>query len=142
MTRRTIHGKPSMATLAAAAMAASMFAAPAGAADDDVAAMGKERFMQYCAVCHGANAKGGGPVANVLNKAPSDLTMLAKANDGDFPFNDVYDMIDGRAMPGAHGTKEMPVWGGEWKQMSKLGAETEVRGRILEMIIYLRSIQQ
>ena len=31
---------------------------------------------------------------------------------------------------------------GEWKRMDAIGAETALRGRILEIIIYLRSIQQ
>lgn len=115
---------------------------PAFAADEDVVAMGKQRFMESCAVCHGAEGKGGGPFANVLNKAPSDLTMLSKANDGDFPWSRVYDMIDGREMPRAHGTAEMPIWGVEWRAKSTMGSETELRGRILEMIVYLRSIQQ
>lgn len=123
-------------------VASIAFSCTANAADDDVAKVGEQRFMDFCAVCHGADAKGGGPFAPMLNKAPTDLTMLAKANDGEFPFNQVYDMIDGRSMPGAHGTKDMPIWGGEWKRMDAIGAETALRGRILEIIIYLRSIQQ
>ncbi|MGR8920467.1 MAG: c-type cytochrome [Gammaproteobacteria bacterium] len=117
-------------------------AGPANAADPGVADVGKERYMDYCAVCHGPDATGGGPLANVLNKVPSNLTMLSKNNGGEFPFNTVYDMIDGRDMPVVHGTNEMPIWGGEWRQKSKLGSETELRGRILEIIVYLRSIQQ
>ncbi|MEQ8233332.1 MAG: hypothetical protein RLW61_10350 [Gammaproteobacteria bacterium] len=112
------------------------------AADDEVAAVGKTRFMDFCAVCHGADAKGGGPFVPMLKAAPPDLTVLSKNNGGDFPFNRVYDMIDGRSMPGAHGTEEMPIWGGEWKRINAIGAETALRGRILEIIIYLRSIQQ
>ncbi|MEQ8660154.1 MAG: c-type cytochrome [Gammaproteobacteria bacterium] len=123
-------------------LASVVLAGPALAADDDVAAVGKTRFMDFCAVCHGPDAKGGGPFAPMLNTSPPDLTMLASKNDGEFPFNAVYDMIDGRGMPGAHGTDEMPIWGGEWKRTDALGAETALRGRILEIIIYLRSIQQ
>ncbi len=111
-------------------------------ADQDVEAAGKARFMENCAVCHGADAKGGGPFTTLLKSAPSDLTMLSQGNGGEFPFNRVYDAIDGRAsVKGAHGSKDMPIWGGEWKG-SSVAAETAVRGQILEMIIYLRSIQQ
>lgn len=117
-------------------------AGPVHADDADVAAVGKERFASFCAACHGLDAKGDGPVAFVLKQKPVDLTVLAKNNGGSFPFNRVYDMIDGRDMTKAHGTREMPVWGGEWKDASRLGAETELRGRLLEIIIYLRSIQQ
>ena len=55
----------------------------------------------------------------------------------------MYDTIDGRDMPSAHGSREMPVWGANWKLDSPgFGSDTLLRGRILEMIVYLRSIQQ
>lgn len=111
-------------------------------ADENVEAAGKARFMENCAVCHGADAKGGGPFTPLLKSAPNDLTKLSQGAGGEFPFNRVYDAIDGRAsVKGAHGSKDMPIWGGEWKG-SSVAAETAVRGQILEMIIYLRSIQQ
>jgi mono/diheme cytochrome c family protein len=119
-----------------------LLALPLLAADQSVEDLGKARYMDYCAVCHGADGKGGGVFKAMLNKAPVDLTLLAKNNGGEFPFGRVYDTIDGRNMPGAHGTVEMPIWGGTWRTDTALGAETELRGRILEMIIYLRSIQQ
>ncbi len=112
------------------------------AAEDSVEAAGKARFMESCAVCHGPQAVGDGPYAALLNKKPANLTLLAKNNGGTFPFNVVYDSIDGRGPSGAHGTKDMPVWGSNWKGANAQGAETAVRGRILEMIIYLRSIQK
>jgi len=112
---------------------------------DGTIAAGKTRFMNNCAVCHGPDAKGRGIVAGHLNKAPTDLTQLTKSNDGKFPFMRVYETIDGREHIGAHGNREMPVWGAEFK----LGAPTAggmsesiVRGKILELIIYLESIQE
>ncbi|MGR8950092.1 MAG: c-type cytochrome [Gammaproteobacteria bacterium] len=112
------------------------------AADMGVEEAGKARFMDYCAVCHGANAEGGGPFANMLKKQPSDLTMLSKSNGGTFPFDRVFESIDGRGtVGGAHGSQEMPIWGAEWEG-SSVAAQTALRGRMLEMIIYLRSIQK
>jgi len=125
-----------------AALVLALVSGAAMAADEDVAEAGKARFMEFCAVCHGADAKGGGPFKPMLTKAPLDLTVLAKNNGGVFPFDRVYDMVDGRTMPGAHGTQEMPIWGATWRTDSGVGAETEIRGRVLELIIYLRSIQQ
>ena len=46
------------------------------------AASGKEMFTQYCASCHGKEAKGDGPASAALNTPPPDLTRLAKKNDG------------------------------------------------------------
>ena len=112
------------------------------AADAGVEEAGKGRFMDYCAVCHGGDGKGGGPFATMLKKQPSDLTMLSKNNDGTFPFDRVFETIDGRGnVGGAHGSAEMPIWGADWEGTS-VAAQTALRGRILEMIIYLRSIQQ
>ncbi len=111
-------------------------------ADEGVEAAGKIRFNESCAVCHGLDARGKGPFAKMLTTQPPDLTVLSKNNGGTFPFDRVFDSIDGRDMiSGAHGSKEMPIWGGEWKG-SSVAPETVLRGRILEMIIYLRSIQQ
>ncbi len=110
-------------------------------ADDAVEKSGQARFAQYCAVCHGPGAKGDGPFANLMTTKPADLTMLAKNNGGEFPFGRVYDTIDGRNMLAAHGTRDMPIWGREMKD-DGLGSETDLRGRLVETIVYLRSIQQ
>jgi mono/diheme cytochrome c family protein len=119
---------------------AAMAAMSAQAADDKVAASGKERFNQYCAVCHGSSAKGDGPFAPLMTTKPTDLTMLAKNNNGEFPFGKVYETIDGRSMLTAHGTTDMPMWGQELKDKG-LASETELRGRLVETVIYLQSIQ-
>lgn len=126
-------------TLAAAGILA--LAGHAYAADDAVEKSGQARFNQYCAVCHGADAKGGGPFANLMTKRPADLTVLAKNNGGEFPFGRVYDTIDGRNLLAAHGTSDMPIWGREMKDAG-LGGETDLRGRLVETIVYLRSVQQ
>lgn len=128
--------------LGIAVTASALLFATGAAADEGVEAAGKKRFMDYCGVCHGADAKGSGPFAKMLTKQPSDLTVLSKNNGGTFPFDRVFETIDGRdTVGGAHGTKEMPIWGGEWKG-SSVAAETALRGQILEMIIFLRSVQQ
>jgi mono/diheme cytochrome c family protein len=108
---------------------------------------GREHYEAKCAVCHGADGKGDGPVADMLTKRPSDLTQLSKNNGGAFPFWTAYEIIDGRRDVGAHGTREMPVWGKQFYQQNRGGTpgistETIVRGQIMELLIYLRSIQQ
>jgi mono/diheme cytochrome c family protein len=109
-------------------------------ADEAVEKSGKIRFEQYCSVCHGVSAKGDGPFAALLTKPPADLTTLAKRNSGEFPFGRAYDTIDGRNMLTAHGSRDMPIWGKEMKEAG-LGGETGLRGRLVETLIYLRSIQ-
>lgn len=109
---------------------------------DAGAAEGWETFLDYCAVCHGLDAQGNGPLASELTKQPPDLTRLAQRNGGEFPFWRVYATIDGRELIGAHGTREMPMWGFFWKyEEPDSPSDTYTRGRILELMIYLRSIQ-
>ena len=38
---------------------------------------GPELYQAYCAVCHGQDAKGNGPMSKALKTAPPDLTHLA-----------------------------------------------------------------
>src|SRR3972149_9167430 len=46
---------------------------------------GRTLFMAYCATCHGADARGNGPVAPALKTQPPDLTLISKRNNGKFP---------------------------------------------------------
>jgi mono/diheme cytochrome c family protein len=70
---------------------------------------GEIEFLSSCAPCHGAEGKGNGPMSAALKATPPDLTVLAKNNGGVFPFSNVYEVIDGRKVVAAHGTREMPV---------------------------------
>jgi mono/diheme cytochrome c family protein len=75
------------------------------------AAGGKIIFAKICASCHGTDARGGGPVAESLKTPPSDLTEIAARREGVFEADEVAAIIDGRRAIGAHGPREMPVWG-------------------------------
>jgi mono/diheme cytochrome c family protein len=120
--------------------------APAGAEttpEQEVVAGGKPVFEQYCATCHGRDAKGGGPASNLLTVKPPDLTMIAQKNNGTFPFWRMYKVIDGREEVKAHGTRDMPIWGAEFQMQaaSSPTVQSQVRGRIMELVHYLQSIQ-
>ena len=118
-------------------------AATSGVAQEDV---GRAEYMSACAGCHGEGATGDGPLAQVLNVAPPDLTNLATTvGNEEFPFQYVVWMIDGRNIIRAHGS-EMPVWGDRFQATSSSErgetAEMVARGRILSLVYYLESIQQ
>lgn len=133
------------AAIAAAAGMSLGLGAIAQADEDATIAAGKARFMENCASCHGEDAKGYGERASKLADVPSNLTILSKSNGGKFPFKLVYDTIDGRQHIGAHGSRDMPVWGAEYRLgVPTAGgmAESVVRGKILELIVYLESIQE
>lgn len=101
---------------------------------------GLEMYTSYCAVCHGKDAKGGGPAADALKVPPSDLTMLAKKNGGTFPTAHVSAVIRGEAALNAHGSKDMPVWGPVFWKMSG-GHESEVMLRVTNLTKYIESLQ-
>lgn len=122
-------------------LAMLLLAAGAASAGGSIESVGKARYLEDCAFCHGDGGKGNGPFAILLKRDPPDLTALAKANGGHFPFEKVYESIDGRSRPLAHGGDEMPIWGQEWRAQGGVRSETELHGRVLEVMMYLRAIQ-
>ena len=110
-------------------------------AKDTSPASGEQMFTNYCASCHGKDAKGNGPAASALNKAPADLTTLSKRNGGKYPDMKVTSVLRGEASVAAHGTQEMPVWGPVFWHMSQ-GHPSEVQQRIANLNKHLKSIQQ
>jgi mono/diheme cytochrome c family protein len=104
------------------------------------AASGQEMYVSYCAACHGRDGKGSGPAAKALKVPPSDLTVLARSNQGKFPDAHVYQVIKGDAMTPAHGSKDMPVWGPVFRALSK-GDQATVQLRITNLTNYVESLQ-
>ena len=101
---------------------------------------GKEMFNSYCAVCHGKDAKGGGPAASAMKTPPIDLTILAKNNGGKYPASHVAAVIRGQAMTASHGSQDMPVWGPLFSSISQ-GHEAQVQQRITNLVAYIETLQ-
>jgi mono/diheme cytochrome c family protein len=101
---------------------------------------GKEMYTNYCAVCHGTDGKGGGPAASALKVPPTDLTLLSKNNGGKYPALKVTSAIRGEAALPAHGSKEMPVWGALFFNMSG-GHQSEVQQRVTNLTQYIETLQ-
>jgi hypothetical protein len=74
-----------------------------------------------------------------------DLAGMAKRNGGVFPMLDVIRAIDGRAVVRGHGSP-MPVFGDRFRADVSgdaiMDAEAIARGRVLELALYLQSIQE
>jgi mono/diheme cytochrome c family protein len=102
---------------------------------------GSAIYRSYCAVCHGPDAKGNGPLAENLRVLPPDLTLLAKRNGGSYPDEKVYRIIDGRNPVKGHGGPEMPVWGDAFKGLHEGYSEAKVKEKIGALVEYLKSIQ-
>jgi mono/diheme cytochrome c family protein len=115
--------------------------------------IGKTEYLRSCAVCHGTDGRGNGPLVVWLKKPAADLTQIQKNNVGVFPFDKVYQVIDGREAVEAHGPRDMPVWGDQYssealESLREFGTytpkdfESFVRGRIIALIGYIYSLQQ
>ena len=143
---------PNSRKAAMATIFALMFGLPlaaAAAADGKNIDVGKFEYEGSCAVCHGTTGKGGGPMASQMKSRMPDLTVLAKNNNGVFPFDRVYQIIDGRQAVGAHGSREMPVWGRAFRMQSSVffdsriphDSESSARSRMLALTEYIYRLQ-
>jgi mono/diheme cytochrome c family protein len=111
---------------------------------EEIAVVGKKEFLNYCASCHGSDAKGKGPVADWLKRKPANLTQLEKQNNGTFPYDRVYKVFDGSYAVEQHGTSEMPVWGYEFIVEEKAAEDRRavVKKKVLDIILYIQSLQE
>jgi mono/diheme cytochrome c family protein len=105
------------------------------------AASGQEMYHSYCAVCHGTDGKGVGPAASALKVPPTDLSTLSEKNGGKFPALHISSILRGEAETPAHGSKDMPVWGPLFRNLSQ-GHDAEVQQRISNLNQYIESIQK
>ncbi|HEY3837692.1 MAG TPA: cytochrome c [Bryobacteraceae bacterium] len=102
---------------------------------------GPDMFKQYCASCHGADAKGHGPATVALKVPPPDLTLLSKNNHGKFPELPVYSAIWGDNVK-AHGSSDMPVWGVLFHQMANNSTDNMQEAvRTSVLCRYIQSLQ-
>ena len=102
---------------------------------------GSAVFRTYCASCHGADAKGEGPLAGNLRIAPADLTRIARRNHGKFDAARVHRAIDGRDPREFHGGSDMPVWGDAFRNVDTSFDEAAAQERIRAVVDHLKTIQ-
>lgn len=140
--------KPRQFGLAASGLVLAGAASLALAQQVDV---GKREYEAACVTCHGPGGAGNGPMAGYLTGRLPDLSTLAKRNNGVFPFERVYDTIEGTGAVKGHGSREMPVWGPRYSEKAvehymdfprPYDTAAFVRGRILALTEYVYRLQQ
>jgi mono/diheme cytochrome c family protein len=118
---------------------------------EDQVKIGAVDYQNFCAACHGTDARGNGPVAIELKTTPPSLRQLAARRSGVFDVNEIVKIIDGRDMPRAHGTPEMPIWGSLFRYVAEASGilssdiedtEKDARRHILAVAKYLETIQE
>ncbi len=106
---------------------------------------GRALFMENCAICHGENARGDGPMARAMTKAPTDLTLIKLRNGDSFPRARVMSTIDGYARTGPS-APDMPEFGALLEgdlvpYDSGDGKPTPTPRKLVALAEYLESIQ-
>jgi mono/diheme cytochrome c family protein len=101
---------------------------------------GLQLYKRYCAVCHGNDLKGNGPVSPEFKNPPSDLTTLAQRHEGKFPDEYVQDVLLNGVKKPAHGDTEMPIWGPLFASIPGTDSAL-VSIRIVNLTNYIKSVQ-
>jgi mono/diheme cytochrome c family protein len=136
--------------IATATLCSALVIGPAPGYAQQPTDIGKQEYVISCAVCHGDKGKGDGPLVGWLKKPAADLTKIQKDNMGVFPFDRIYEVIDGREAVGAHGPRDMPVWGATFNReaaglmgifVTTKDIESFTRGRIIALVGYIYSLQ-
>ncbi len=125
------------------AFAASFSVLPVFAGDIE---NGQDIYQGHCAVCHGENALGDGPMAPAMMIKPKNLTLLSIENDGVFPLVRTIKRIDGREELISHGSP-MPVYGNFFEGESimlktKAGQPIMTSQPIDDLISWMKSVQK
>ncbi len=125
-------------------LASSIIVLTAGtvAAKPGQIARGRALYLDHCAVCHGRNADGKGPMAKLLSTPPANLRRLSERYGNPLPTEQIANFIDGRTDVAAHGPRDMPVWGSSaWEKEPGKTKPGQVTPAIASLIAYLQSIQ-
>lgn len=136
--------RPHLISLTIGALAAGLIAA-CTPEEMPQASDGRALFMENCAICHGADAKGNGPMARAMEQAPPDLTLIAVRNGGEFPRVEVLSTIDGYTKADLN-VPDMPEFGalleGDLVPLDTGdGVMTPTPRKLVALLEYLESIQ-
>jgi mono/diheme cytochrome c family protein len=113
------------------------------------AGFGKAEFQANCVRCHGPTGKGDGPYADFQKLRIPDLGTLSARNKGVFPYDEVYQIIEGTGVISTHRADGMPAWGEYYraqafracKSSTQCNTNAYVRERILALTEYVYTLK-
>jgi mono/diheme cytochrome c family protein len=116
-------------------------AAPPAEEVMDPVAQGREWYLSYCTMCHGEEGKGDGVLADSLSMSPPDLTTIARRRGGNFPVDEITNIIGDAAEVPGHSTGDMPAWWETFQASEGIADAEELQTRIENITAYLKTIQ-
>jgi mono/diheme cytochrome c family protein len=115
---------------------------PAGAPAEtaaDAAPSGSELYLRHCAICHGIDGRGHGPLTEAMKIVPADLTRVTVRSGGTFPDAKVSDVIRNGGGVLGHGSMAMLPWGIYFSERRNPAVG---KARIKALVAYIKSIQE
>ena len=98
-------------------------------------------YRTFCATCHGETGKGDGPVADIADHRPSDLTVLSRNSGGTYPRDRVMRVLENvEPLPG-HDPPAMPNWRNILRT-TEGGDERVIRKRLEALVDHVGTLQQ
>jgi mono/diheme cytochrome c family protein len=105
----------------------------------DAAPSGSDLYVRHCAICHGIDGRGHGPLAEAMKIVPADLTRVTVRSGGSFPDAKVSDVIRNGGGVLGHGSTAMLPWGIYFSERRNPAVG---KARIKALVAYLKSIQK
>ena len=134
---------PGAATLLGAVFALATFSAPVSQdrpAREDYNS-GAYLYRAFCATCHGETGKGDGPVAELADRRPSDLTVLARHQGGTYPRERVIRILENAEPLPGHEPPAMPNWRNVLRK-TEGDNERVIRQRLEALVDHVATLQQ
>lgn len=105
---------------------------------------GEYLFAEYCAACHGDNARGDGIINSYLKVPAPDLTLIAARRGGRFPDTEIYGIVDGQSRENLMPNRHMPIWGYEFfgNDSDDERAHGRASSRVDSIVAFLKTRQQ
>ncbi|MBW2499376.1 MAG: cytochrome c [Deltaproteobacteria bacterium] len=106
-------------------------------------AAGDRTFQRLCATCHGPDGSGSSGAIEQVGFVPPDLRLIAARREGVFDRAEISEWVEGRALPSAHGSRAMPIWGLRLSQEYERYAEGDalIGPQLDPVVVYLESLQ-